>query len=335
MPKNKEALIRYRLIDQCLRNKYRPFPTMDDFISLLEEKLGKTFSVSTVQKDIKAMKEDQSLGFMAPISFHRGHRGYYYTDEHYTVASIPLNFEDISAMDFAAVILDQFTGIPIFEQYGNAVDKIKEAIDITKVLGSEKEVSFIQFEKVTYQEGSHWLPQLIESIKNRIVLNISHQKFESGELLNYILHGYLLKEYRNRWYLTGMIEPSMEIRIFGLDRIREIQLTELEYKWHPKFNPGEFFKYAYGISIYDSEPLDIILSFKPLAGKYIKTQPLHQSQEILKDNNRELRIRLKLYTGIEFKMVLLSYGENVKVLEPASLAEEIRATAIKMASLYS
>ena len=61
MPVNKEAFLRYRILDRMLKNKAKPYPSMDDLIDELEEKLGKSFSVSTIQKDIKSMKEDELL----------------------------------------------------------------------------------------------------------------------------------------------------------------------------------------------------------------------------------------------------------------------------------
>ncbi|NLN37571.1 MAG: WYL domain-containing protein, partial [Bacteroidales bacterium] len=72
-------------------------------------------------------------------------------------------------------------------------------------------------------------------------------------------------------------------------------------------------------------PAEIILSFDPLQGKYIKTLPLHASQQILEDNTKELRIRLTLYVTHDFIMELLSYGEHLKVIQPSSLAEAMKS----------
>ena len=84
----------------------------------------------------------------------------------------------------------------------------------------------------------------------------------------------------------------------------------------------------------DEEPQDIILSFHPEQGKYIKTLPLHHTQQILVDDENEIRIKLKLYTTFDFTMKLLSYGELAKVIQPQSLIEEIREMHTKAAHLY-
>lgn len=84
----------------------------------------------------------------------------------------------------------------------------------------------------------------------------------------------------------------------------------------------------------DDTPQEIILSFDPFQGKYIKTLPLHESQQILIDNKDELQLKLNLYLTYDFIMELLSYGEKVKVLKPRSLANEIKAAHQKAVGQY-
>ena len=71
MPTNKNALIRYKTIDNCLRNPYRKW-TLDDLVdaccdALYEyEGITKGVSVRTVQGDIQMMRSEK-LGYNAPI----------------------------------------------------------------------------------------------------------------------------------------------------------------------------------------------------------------------------------------------------------------------------
>lgn len=74
----------------------------------------------------------------------------------------------------------------------------------------------------------------------------------------------------------------------------------------------------------DKHPQEIILSFDPFQGKYIKTLPLHPSQEIMVDNQEELRIKLTLFLTHDLLMELLSYGAKLKVIAPRSLAEQVK-----------
>nr|MBP6335245.1 WYL domain-containing protein [Bacteroidia bacterium] len=77
MPKNKEAYTRYRLIDEALKNRQKPFPSLSELAEKCEELLGKKVSKSTMQKDLYAMRFDEGLNFQAPIEYNDARKGYY------------------------------------------------------------------------------------------------------------------------------------------------------------------------------------------------------------------------------------------------------------------
>jgi len=68
----------------------------------------------------------------------------------------------------------------------------------------------------------------------------------------------------------------------------------------------------------------VLLLWCPEQGKYIKSLPLHTSQQIIVDNNTELMIKLFICVTFDFQMELLSLCNHVRILQPASLAKEIR-----------
>jgi predicted DNA-binding transcriptional regulator YafY len=89
--------------------------------------------------------------------------------------------------------------------------------------------------------------------------------------------------------------------------------------WHDQY------KYCFGIIAPNADkPSEVILSFDPFQGKYIKSLPLHATQEIILDTDDELRIRLTVYLTHDFLMELLSYGDTVKVLQPTQLIDELK-----------
>ncbi|MGB0885188.1 MAG: helix-turn-helix transcriptional regulator [Chitinophagales bacterium] len=324
MPANKEAFIRYRIIDKLLRNKRKTYPSMDDFIEEMEEKLGKTFSESTVQKDIKAMKQDNLLGYMAPIKWSKREGGYYYSDENFTITEIPLSEDDIDSLEFAATVLQQFKGVKMFSDFEATVDKIFNAINVNSMLSEDEIEETIQFEKVPYFKGSNHIGKLLEYIKARNCISISYKKFDSEETKTHKIHPYLLKEYRNRWYLIGMNNKNGYINTFGLDRIAYIDICNEQFKFHKDFSSKTYFDHAFGITTFEGEAQELKLAFNKRQKEYIKTQPLHETQEIISETDDELIIKIKVGLTIELKMHLLSFGENVKVLAPKELQKQIK-----------
>lgn len=334
MPANKEAFIRYRIIDRLLRNKRKTYPSMDDFRDEMEEKLGKPFSISTIQKDIQAMKQDPLLGYMAPIKWSKSNDGYYYSDENFSITEIPLSENDIDSLEFAATVLQQFKGVKLFSDFEATVDKIFNAINVNSLLTEDEIQETIQFEKVPFFSGSNLIQPILNAIKNRETVSFLYRKFDSDEYKKHILHPYLLKEYRNRWYLIGMNEKNGFINTFGLDRIKAVDKSKISFRFHTSFSPKNYFKHAFGITTFDGEPEEIVLSFNHIQKAYILSQPLHETQEIIAETPESLVVKLQVGITIELIMSILSFGENVQVLKPTFLALDIKNRLEKTLSLY-
>lgn len=188
----------------------------------------------------------------------------------------------------------------------------------------------IHFEKRRPQ-GTENLFGVLHAIKNNLQINFTYQKFWEEQSTERSVHPLALKEFKNRWYLLSKDTKDGAIKTFALDRLTTLDITPIKFKPSPDFDIEEQFRYCFGIiSPTDEEPQEIILSFTPFQGKYIKSLPLHESQKILIDDKNELRIKLKLFVTHDLIMELLSFGDNMKVLQPDSLILHIR-TAHKTA----
>ncbi|MES2628734.1 MAG: hypothetical protein V4616_07170, partial [Bacteroidota bacterium] len=155
MPAVKNARLRHRIIEECIRNPYRPFPSVDELREVCEEKLfgsrnGANISKSTIEKDIREMKEE----YDAPIVFSRVEKGYYYTDPDYSMDAIPFTAEDAEALRFAAVTLNQYRNLEIFGQFQHAIGKIFDRVTISEKLDDEAIDRFVQFETAPEVPGS-------------------------------------------------------------------------------------------------------------------------------------------------------------------------------------
>lgn len=307
---------------------------MDELIEACTDTLGKAFSKSTIQKDLYDMRYDEGLGFLAPISFNKAKGGYFYTDSNYTIASIPLTEGDISAISFAASVLSQFSGLGPLKQYSEAIQKILDAVQIQHVMGDRAEREWVQVEKAPFVKGTEWLGPIMEALRDKKAIDITYKSFDTENLNEYIIHPYLLKEYRNRWYLVGNDNARNLIRTFGLDRITNVALSELVYKQNTSFDPTVYFEHSIGITVSDMKPHIIELSFTPMQGKYLKTQPLHSSQKILADTEQEFKISINVLISYELITLILSYGADVKVVSPNDLKEKIAGLHKESAALY-
>ena len=108
MPANKNALIRYKTIDRCLRNRYRRW-TIEDLVDACSDALydmegiRKGVSLRTVQGDIQMMRSDK-LGYNAPIEVY-DQRYYRYADPQYSITDMPLSEDDFQLLKRAVDLL--------------------------------------------------------------------------------------------------------------------------------------------------------------------------------------------------------------------------------------
>jgi predicted DNA-binding transcriptional regulator YafY len=158
-----------------------------------------------------------------------------------------------------------------------------------------------------------------------VQISFTYEKFWDDEISHRLAEPYALKEFRNRWYVLANDLKDRKVKTFALDRLSGLEITRTKFSLPVNFDINERFKYCFGIiSPNEPDPQEIVLSFNPLQGKYVKSLPLHESQVILKDNEQELLIKLTLFVTYDLLMEILSYGNNVKVLQPLSLVDEIR-----------
>jgi len=336
MPHIKNALIRYRIIDRCIRNKYKQYPTKQDLREACEEALfgsvdGANICDSTIEKDMFAMKMEHD----APIKYSKRHSGYYYQDPEFSINDIPLTEEDLSAIKFAANTLMQFRDVDMFRQFGNAIDKIVDRVSISSNPMDKDLDHFVQFELSVSTGGSEFLPLLLEAVRNSVVVNFEYTSFVSGKPKLRSVVPLLLKEYRNRWYLISFDRAKNDVITYALDRISDLEITEEKAVKPSDFDPEKYFKYAVGISANNnSSPENIVFKAENVAAKYIDSQPFHISQKVLKSGKNRTTFEMKVLISEELIRMILSYGGEIEVVEPESLRHDITDRIAKMVINY-
>lgn len=334
MPVNKEALIRYRVIDECLRNKRRPYPTLEFLTEKCSEVLGKNCSSSTIQKDILAMRTDLGLGYEAPIKWDPAKKGYHYTDQEYSISRAPLDENQAEALELVTGMLQQFHEFRFMKEAETAIRRIEQAAHISRAIGNLDYRDIIQVEQPVQHKGIEWFDPLLRSILERQAVIIHYQVFQKPQPLPVHIHPYLLKEYRNRWYIIGFDTRHHEIRTYGLDRIVKTEATNDHFERHPTFDAKTWFRHSFGITVNKGKHELIVLTFQPLQGEYLLTNPIHPTQQLIRKTKKGITISIDVVPATELMMQLLSYGANVKVVKPAWLKKEIRAKAEAILAQY-
>ena len=172
---------------------------------------------------------------------------------------------------------------------------------------------------------SECLPMLISAIKHthpvvfRYTLVRQGDKVEEKKVLPHYL-----KESNQRWYLLAY--EGDVLKTFGVDRIRDLRICASEtFKRNMDINVDELFRDCYGIWNQPDIPVeDVELKYDALDGKFLKSVPLHHSQQVLTDNADEFRIKVHLRITNDFVMELLSRSRSLEVISPPHLRERVR-----------
>jgi predicted DNA-binding transcriptional regulator YafY len=168
-------------------------------------------------------------------------------------------------------------------------------------------------------------------------MRITYQPFTKNEPKKHTVHPYFIKEYNGRMYLIGKdIHPTKGSKFltFAFDRMSDVITMNQSFQ-EENVDKENYFKSAIGITLSDAKPELIVLSLDPMQANYLKSQPIHHSQQILQESKQEFRVQLELVVNYELIALLLSMGEKVKVIKPISLAQTIQQTATHVANKYS
>ncbi len=339
MPHIKNALIRYRIIDKALGNTYSPYPTKLDLRYACEMELygdtnGKHISDSTIEKDLYAMRQELD----APIKYSKIHKGYYYENPEFTINERPLTEDDIASIQFALSTLSQFKETEMFQQFGFALNKIIDRVNIdSDSRKTDADIDqMIQFEKATAVIGNEFLKPLLSAIKNQFIAYFTYESFVTQVRKQRKVTPLLLKEYNNRWYLICFDSVKEKVITYALDRISNLEIIEQMGEKPADFRPDLFFRHSIGITASsDARPEKIVFRASSIAAKYISSQPFHESQKVMEESQEQTQFELFALVSEELIRELLSYGGDVQVLQPDGLKNEMIKRIQKMNENYN
>lgn len=325
MPLNKNALLRYRTIDRCLRNRARRW-TLQDLVDACSDALyeyeGKDdlVSVRTVQLDLQMMRSDR-LGYEAPIEVYE--RKYYrYSDPEYSISNRPLSEHDVEVLNRAIDLLRQFDE---FDRHHDMADVVNRLQDKVQQVNNRRPI--VDFERNPNLRGLHYLNTLYDLIARRRTVRIDYHSFHAKKTKSYVIYPYLLKEYRNRWFLFGSRVEDMKIFSLALDRIEDyVPCPEIEYRENPEFTE-DYFDDVVGVTKHPRLRCETIRFWANAEQTpYILTKPLHKSQRTVKKNDKTSTMVFEIDVVVNHEIIsqLLSYGRGIKILSPPTVVEEVR-----------
>ena len=336
MPLNKLALVRYKTIDNCLQNRFRKW-TLEDLMEAVSDALyeyeGITKGISrrTVQLDLQNMRSEK-LGYNAPIVV-VDKKFYSYAEKNYSITNTPLTKQDLGTLSEVVGVLKQFKGFNYFQELNEMVTKLEDKVNKQKNKGK----SYIEFEKNELLKGLEFIDPLHRAIINQTSLKLVYQSFKAAKPSDMVFYPYLLKEYRNRWFILGANKRARGLLNLALDRIESIEeLPSETYLINNQIDIETHYNDVIGVTKMPGQKATlIVMKVDNATYPYILTKPLHTSQKILKDDGDGFLFSIEVIWNFELEREILGFGETIRVLSPRRMVSRIKSRLKHTLDSYS
>jgi len=344
MPTNKNAMTRFKILDELLSNRHHNY-SLDDLTEEINKRLSELYPDTngvvrrTIEKDIYYLEYEGP--FLAEIERYTV-SGYNYDKQKayskkclryanpaYSIFKQELTNDEESLLRETLSIIGQFDGLPNFE----ALERLRLG------LGAKSSAPrIISFSKNPI-ENTNLLGEIFTAISEKQVVQVCYHKFSNIQKVHEInVLPYLLKEYNRRWYLIAAAESDGKLLNFSLDRIDGINALPSHKYVEYDGDINERFEDIIGVTFIEDSPLYKIVFWVSNQSKgYVSTKPIHESQRVVKSGTESIlrKNNPSLHEGCFFMIEckynyelireLTSFGEDLIVIEP----NEIRTKIIK------
>lgn len=339
MPKNKNALLRYRILDRCLRNRQRRY-TLTDLRREISRELGAEdeeplrVSRRTLQNDLATLRGGE-LGYHAPIEVVE-QKYYRYADPDFTIRALPVSAEELAQLTEAIDVLRQVSGFEHLATIDATLDRLRRRITAENGVEKSVETASLSLNSSSSAEGSEWLPELRELLRARQVVAVDYAAFGSPEK-RYDLHPYLLKLYDDRWYLVGYHQLYRKMMNLPLDRITGLTALGPE-RFIPNtfFDPETYYRDTIGVTVRpEVKPRLVEICLLSRLAPYVLSRPLHHSQR-LKATLADGRVVITIFVRPNFELLqlLLRFSAESVVLSPGKLRNQVAGLLADSAERY-
>ena len=322
MPVNKNALLRYQILDRCFSDFSRKYE-IDDLVDKVNEALydlnGTEVSLRQIREDIKYMRD--RVTYDAPIKAYQydGKKCYYrYEDRDFSIFNNELSVDDVYKLQSTIDMLGRFRGSAANVWLEEVISNLEYRFGLKS--NAEHLVSFEQNEQL---KGIENLAEIIDSTVNHQTLEITYLTFR-GKETTMIIYPYYVKQYNGRWFLYGLNDELNKISNLALDRIQGFHKSSLPFKKNEKYDFSTYYDDVVGVTVPDDDvKIETIgLRFSKNRFPYVASKPIHKSQTITNADYGEIEIKVR--PTRELDQQIFSFIPDVEVLYPEWYRQQIR-----------
>lgn len=182
--------------------------------------------------------------------------------------------------------------------------------------------------------GREWLEPILHALQHNMEIELEYENFV-GIKFSGRVKPLCVKLFKRRWYVLTFLDNN-RTRIFSLDRVRNLRVSDRTFNYPKDFVAAEYFQNYFGIIAGIGQKVENIKirTYAELPG-YLRSLPIHHSQRELESKEGHTDFSLRLIPTFDFIQELLLHREQLEVIEPESLRDEISLIISKMSGLYN
>jgi len=327
MPVDKQVLLRYQVLNKCFRSRYREY-TIEDLLDECNKALRSQdkpeVSKRTIQNDITTLETDYGIRLQENLKRGR-QRLYRYYDLDYSLPLIRINDEERNKIQAAIDVLEDFEGEPLYDWTRSFLMQVESG------LLNDSPSPLVTFQSNPDLKGISHFPNLLQAIRTKRVLKLRYTPY-GKDTQTITIYPYHLKQFNDRWYLIAQAKGYETFAHYALDRIDSYEEVALPYK-DSDVDFSEYFDDVIGVTVSDGDAEDIVIKVTGKRFNYIRTKPLHLSQRIIEEAEGYAVISINVKVNKELESLILSFGDDMEIIAPASfrdrIAEKIQAMNLK------
>ena len=322
MKKFKPIHARLLFIDLKLREG--KFPNC----SSLSKEWG-TIGSRTIQRDLNYLRYEMD----APIEYSKEKRGFYYVEPQFQLPAFDLKESDVFALYLASKLLVHYQDTPVYDNLQTVFQKITASLPSNIPLASTNTSSrFTVIPTATTKIDPVVWATVSRSLRESHTIEIYYRIPGTAPTVRRIdpYHGV---SYAGDWYVIAFCHLRKAIRVFSMARIIKAQLSQATFKVPADLNLDMLKNSYFGLHWGERDTRVRILFNKDIA-EYIKERIWHPSQTIKEQPDGSIVFTLMIQSLQELKRWILSWDHLATVLEPQSLADDIKATLGQMMNNY-
>lgn len=318
MPVNKNAYLRYQILDQCFSHKFRRF-NFDDLVDYVSDKLGYNISPRQIRNDIATLREGPYYAPIRAIPYDGKKCYYHYGPENpdFSIFKNELTTEEVTHLRSTIEMLSRYRGIPANAWLEEVISNLEYRFGV-----KANTENLISFEQNDMLKGLENLSGLIDATINHQALDLTYKSYGKDQR-QMVVHPYYIKQYNGRWFLFGKNASHNRIETYALDRIEQYALSDKPFEENTTIDFASHFDDVIGVSVPYSKEVtaeEIVLRFSPKRFPYVVSKPIHHSQKTCEE---PYTVSIRVKPNRELSQQIFSFMPDVEVLSPEWFRKEI------------